>query len=87
MVKSLSNDIKWQIIYHQLDGFSAKRTARRLYVSVATVYNVRKLYDHWGCVSHPFKGIRGRRRTFNSDDLNVCIILLFIKIILKLLLI
>ena len=73
MVKSLSNDLKWRIIYYQLDGFSAKKTARRLYISVSTVYNVRRLYDRWGCVNHLFKGIRGRRRTFNPNDLNVCI--------------
>lgn len=73
MVKSLSNDIKWRIIYHQLDGFSAKKTACRLYISISTVYNVRKLYDHWGCVSHPFRGIQGRKNIFNSVDLNVCI--------------
>jgi hypothetical protein len=24
MGKPLSNDIKWRVIYHQLDGFSAK---------------------------------------------------------------
>ncbi|GBB88612.1 hypothetical protein RclHR1_15190002 [Rhizophagus clarus] len=29
MVKTLSNDIRWRIIYHQLDGFSAKETASR----------------------------------------------------------
>jgi transposase len=71
MGKTLSNDIKWRIIYHQLDGFSAKETAHRLYLSVATVYNVRKIYDHWGCVTHPFKGRQGRRKTLNSADLNV----------------
>ncbi|GBC18670.2 hypothetical protein GLOIN_2v1435777 [Rhizophagus irregularis DAOM 181602=DAOM 197198] len=32
MGKSLSNDIKWHVIYHQLDGFSAKETALRLYI-------------------------------------------------------
>ncbi|UZO25224.1 uncharacterized protein OCT59_017501 [Rhizophagus irregularis] len=37
MVKTLSNDIRWCIIYHQLDGFSAKKTALRLYISVTTI--------------------------------------------------
>ena len=73
MGKALSNDIKWRIIYHQLDGFSAKETALRLYIAASTVYNIRRIYDCWGCVTHPFKGYQGRRRTFNPDDLNVCI--------------
>ncbi len=73
MGKTLSNDIKWRIIYHQLDGFSAKETALRLYIGISTVYNIRRTYDHWGCVIHPFKGHQGRRKTLNPADLNVLI--------------
>ena len=71
MGKTLSNDIKWHIIYLQLDGFSAKETALRLYIGISTVYNIRRIYDHWGCVTHPFKGRQERRKTLNSADLNV----------------
>ena len=73
MVTTLSNDIKWRIIYHQLDGFSVKETALRLYISVSMVHKIRKLYDHWGCITHPFKSHQGRSKTFNSSDLNVLI--------------
>ena len=76
MGKPLSNDIKWRVIYHQLNGFSAKETAIRLYIGISTVHKTRKLYDRWGCVNHPFKGYQGRRRTFSHDDLNVLIYLL-----------
>ena len=47
MGKALSNDIKWRIIYHQLDGFSAKETVLRLYIAASTVYNIRRIYDCW----------------------------------------
>ena len=83
MGKPLSNDIKWRVIYHQLDGFSAKETALRLYIGVSTVNKIRKPYNRWGCVNHPFKGYQGRRRTFNTDDLNVLIYFILLSIILK----
>ena len=76
MVKNLSNDIRWRIIYHQLDGFSAIETVLRLYIGVSTVYEIRRIYDHWDCqlcVIHPFKGRQGRRKTLNLVGLNVFI--------------
>ncbi|UZO23086.1 uncharacterized protein OCT59_015430 [Rhizophagus irregularis] len=42
MGKSLSNDIKWHVIYHQLDGFSAKETALRLYIILSTLVKDKK---------------------------------------------
>ena len=43
-MRSLSNDLKWRVIYYQLDGFSAKETASRLYISLTTVNKIRKIY-------------------------------------------
>ncbi|GBB88280.1 hypothetical protein RclHR1_14820005 [Rhizophagus clarus] len=71
MVKTLSNDIRWRIIYYQLDGFSVKETALRLYIGVFTVYKIRRIYDHWGCITHLFKGRQGRRKILNLVDLSL----------------
>ncbi|GES90937.1 hypothetical protein GLOIN_2v1874283 [Rhizophagus clarus] len=30
-----------------------------------------RIYDHWGCVTHPFKGRQGRKKTLSLADLNI----------------
>ncbi|PKB97569.1 hypothetical protein RhiirA5_432881 [Rhizophagus irregularis] len=42
MVKTLSNDIRWHIIYHQLYGFSANETALRPYIGITTLQKAAK---------------------------------------------
>ncbi|CAB4392043.1 unnamed protein product [Rhizophagus irregularis] len=32
-----------------------------------------RIYDHWGYVTHPFKGRQGRRKTLNLVDLNILV--------------
>src|SRR6266498_3166881 len=79
-MRSLSNDLKWRVIYYQLDGFSAKETALRLYISLTTVNKIRKIYRKWDCIIHSFKGYQERRRIFNANDLNVLLIIYLIII-------
>jgi len=40
MGKSLSEDLRWRIIYCQSEGFTQKEIAKRIYVSEATVNKV-----------------------------------------------
>ncbi len=70
-MRSLSNNLKWHVIYYQLDEFSAKETASRLYISLTTVNKIRKIYRKWGCIIHPFKGYQERRRIFNAIGLKI----------------
>src|SRR6266542_1688667 len=62
MVKSLSEDLRWRIIYCQADGFTQKEIAKRLYVSEATVNKVCRIFKKWGCVKDPFAVRVGRRK-------------------------
>ncbi|EXX78023.1 hypothetical protein RirG_018600 [Rhizophagus irregularis DAOM 197198w] len=38
---------------------------KKLLLDFTTVYKIRRIYDHWGYVTHPFKGRQGRRKTLN----------------------
>ncbi|CAB4405037.1 unnamed protein product [Rhizophagus irregularis] len=44
---------------------------KKLLLDFTTVYKIRRIYDHWGYVTHPFKGRQGRRKTLNLVDLNI----------------
>lgn len=71
MVKRLSEDLKWRIIYCYEEGFKSKEIAKRLYVSKATVTKICKIFDKWGCVNNPFTGKSGKRKIFTSEDMQV----------------
>jgi len=47
MVKQLSEDLKWRVVYHLVDGYTQKETAERLYISVGTVNKVWEIYKSW----------------------------------------
>jgi len=71
MVKSLSEDLRWRIIYCQADGFTQKEIAKRLYVSEATVNKVCRIFKKWGCVKDPFAVRVERRKIFTTQDMLV----------------
>ena len=71
MGKSLSEDLRWRIIYCQAEGFAQKEIAKRMYVSEATVSKVCRIFKRWGCVKDPFIGIVGRRKIFTTQDMLV----------------
>jgi transposase len=75
MRKSLSEDLRWRIIYCQAEGFTQKEIAKRMYVSEATVSKVCRLFKKWGCVKDPFVGKVGRRKIFTRQDMLVRIII------------
>lgn len=71
MVKKLSEDLKWRIIYCYEEGFKSKEIAERLYISKSAVVKVCKIFDKWGCVDDPFTGRSGKRKIFTSRDMQV----------------
>ena len=80
MVKQLSEDLKWQVVYHLVDGYTQKETAERLYISVGTVNKVWEIYKFCGCVIDPFHENQGRKKTFNTYDMKVRVF--FLKVLL-----
>ena len=83
MGKSLSEDLKWRIIYCYEEGFKPREIAKRLYISKTSVIKVCKIFNKWGCVNDPFSGKSGKKKTFTPEDMKVGYIsLLKIKIII-----
>ncbi|CAB4482795.1 unnamed protein product [Rhizophagus irregularis] len=70
MVKSLSEDLRWRIIYCQAEGFTQNEIAKRMYVSEATVNKVCRIFKKWGCVKDPFICRVGRRKIFTTQDMS-----------------
>lgn len=71
MVKKLSEDLKWRIIYCYEEGFKPKEIAERLYISKTAVTKVCKIFDKWGCIDNPFAGRPGKRKIFTSREMQV----------------
>jgi hypothetical protein len=71
MGKSLSEDLRWRIIYCQAEGFTQTEISKRLYISEATVNKVCRIFKKWGCVKDPFAGRVGKRKTFSTQDMLV----------------
>ena len=77
MVKQLSEDLKWHIVYHLVDGYTQRETAERLYISIGVVSKVWEIYKSWGCVIDPFRKTQGRKKTFNTYDMKVNFLISF----------
>ena len=71
MEKNLSEDLRWRIIYCQVEGFTQEEIAKRLYVSKGAVNKVCRIFKKWGCVKDPFAVRVGRRRIFSTQDMLV----------------
>jgi transposase len=74
MPKSLSEDLRWRIVFLHRDGYSNKKIRSLLHISRYTVGKVLTMYRKWGCVNNPFVGPRGRRKLFDATDMEVCIV-------------
>jgi len=72
MPKSLSEDLRWRIVFLHRDGYSNKKIRSLLHISRYTVGKVLTMYRKWGCVNNPFVGPRGRRKLFDATDMEVC---------------
>jgi len=72
----LSEDLKWRIVFLRNDRFSRKKIAQLLYISKGTVNKVLYIYAKWGSVIDSWKKLRGRRKIFNNQEMNVCLIIL-----------
>jgi DNA invertase Pin-like site-specific DNA recombinase len=77
MVKALSEDLKWRIIYLWNEGFSAKHISRLLYMNKSTVYRIIKYYKLWSNVNDIKEREPGRKKIFNNSDMRVCIYLFY----------
>ena len=71
MVKSLSDDLRWRIIYCQAEGLTQTEIAKRIYISESTVHKVCRIFKKWGCVKDPFVVRMGRRKIFTTQDILV----------------
>ena len=71
MAKALAEDLKWRIILLYSDGYSRKQIAKLLYIGETLVNKVIHIYSKWGCVVNPWRRLPGRRKVFNSNDMNV----------------
>lgn len=68
-----SEDLKWRIIYLHYDCLSKDKIATTLRVSKSLVNKVLRIYKNWGAVTHPWRKVPGVRKTFDRNDMNVCI--------------
>jgi transposase len=71
MPRESSEDLRWRVIYLYTDGFSTIDIANTLYLSKSTVVRIIKIYKKWACVINPFKGVFGRRKLFNRNDMYI----------------
>ena len=76
MVKHLSEDLRWRVIYLWFDGYKPKKISQLLYISETTIRRILHYYQLWSCVKNPFKEKQGRKKIFNNNDMSVSILLL-----------
>ena len=84
MVRNISEDLRWRIVYLHCDGLSHRRIFRYLYVSRATVSRVLRLFKRWGSVRNSFDGMRERKRILDNNDMGVSQKVICICTVLKL---
>jgi len=71
MARPYHPDLRWRVVYFQMDGYSYKDIAMLLRISKATVRRILKLYQRWCCVENPLKGQPGRRKLFSGQQMEV----------------
>jgi len=70
-MREFSEDLRWRVVYLYTDGFSIIEIANTLYMSKFSVIRMINIYKKWACVTNPFKGISGRRKLFNRNDMYI----------------
>ena len=81
MPKSLSEDLRWRIVYLHHDGYSNKKIRSLLHFSRCTVGKVLRIYRKWGCVNDPFVGPRERRKLLMQVTWKYVILTFFCQLI------
>ena len=71
MPKELSEDLRWRVVYLYADGYSIIDIANILYMSKSSVSRIINMYERWACVTNPFKGVFGRKKLFNRNDMYI----------------
>ena len=71
MPKELSEDLQWKVVYLYADGYSIIDIANTLYMSKSSVNRIINMYEKWACVTNPFKGVFGRKKLFNRNDMYI----------------
>ena len=71
MPKEFSEDLRWRVVYLYCDGLSITNIANTLYMSKSVVVKIINLYEKWACITNPFKGVPGRRKLFNREDMYI----------------
>jgi transposase len=85
MVRTISEDLRWRVVYLFCDNYEAQEIAELLKLSVATIRRIITCYKQWKCVINPLKGQTGRRKIFNGTHMKVvfCFFYLYFLFILK----
>ena len=68
---TISEDLRWHVVYLHNDGYSLQEISELLKISMPTITRIMKCFQQWRCVTNPLKGQAGRRKTFNRSDMRV----------------
>ena len=86
MVRTISEDLRWRVVYLFCDNYEVQEIAELLKLSIATIRRIITCYKQWKCVINPLKGQTGRRKIFNGIHIKVvffCFFYLYFLFILK----
>jgi transposase len=78
MGKTISEDLRWRVVYLFCDSYEIQEIAELLRLSTATVKRIVKCYQQWRCVVNPLKGSVGRRKIFNGIHMKVIYFVYFV---------
>jgi len=71
MGRTISEDLRWRVVYLFYDSYEVQEIAELLKLSIATIRRIIICYQQWKCVINPLKGQTGRRKIFNGTHLKV----------------
>jgi transposase len=71
MVRALSEDLRWRIVYLNSDGYNVQEISNLLHISKSTVNKILNIYRCWACVVNPLKKISGRKKLFTRKEMDI----------------
>ncbi len=71
MRKNLSENLRWHIIYYQVEEYMVNKIAKRLYISKTSIYKVFKIFKKWDYIKDPFSSRVSRKKLFTIKDILV----------------
>jgi len=71
MVRALSEDLRWRIVYLNSDGYNVQEISNLLHISKSTVNKILNIYRCWACVVNPLKKILGRKKLFTHKEMDI----------------